>query len=174
MKRAVLLLLALLTAVAGSSPRRRVSHIRTRVCGGMRLPREYRPFILARLGRRVQCLAGVMRRATETNPVSMAELQQLAERRFGDMVKAVVDLRRGLMLLDAELHADQEAELLAEGSVQRDLWGINLYPGIEGPDWLEFDSMINLRPSFGNRSRGVDEPSIREAIGILVDRLVRR
>lgn len=104
----------------------------------------------------------------------MAELQQLAERRFGDMIKAVVDLRRGLMLLDAELHADQEAELLAEGSAQRDLWGINLYPGIEGPDWLEFDSMINLRPSFGNRSRGVDEPSIREAIGILVDRLVRR
>lgn len=115
-----------------------------------------------------------MRRATETNPVSTAELQQLAERRFGDMIKAVVDLRRGLMLLDAELHADQEAELLAEGSAQRDLWGINLYPGVEGPDWLEFDSMINLRPSFGNRSRGVDEPSIREAIGILVDRLVRR
>ena len=115
-----------------------------------------------------------MRRVTEANPVSMAELQQLAEGRFGDMIKAVVDLRRGLMLLDAELHADQEAELLAEGSAQRDLWGINLYPGVEGPDWLEFDSMINLRPSFGNRSRGVDEPSIREAIGILVDRLVRR
>ena len=115
-----------------------------------------------------------MRRATEANPVSMAELQQLAEGRFGDMVKAVVDLRRGLMLLDAELHADQEAELMAEGSAQRDLWGINLYPGVEGPDWLEFDSMINLRPSVGNRSRGVDEPSIREAIGILVDRLVRR
>ena len=115
-----------------------------------------------------------MRRATEANPVSMDELQQLAEGRFGDMIKAVVDLRRGLMLLDAELHADQEAELLAEGSAQPDLWGINLYPGVEGPDWLEFDSMINLRPSFGNRSRGVDEPSIREAISILVDRLVRR
>ena len=115
-----------------------------------------------------------MRRATEANPVSMDELQQLAERRFGDMIKAVVDLKRGLMLLDAELHADEEAELLAEGSAQLDLWGINLYPGVEGPDWLEFDSMINLRPSFGNRSRGVDQPSIREAISILVDRLVRR
>jgi hypothetical protein len=52
--------------------------------------------------------------------------------------------------------------------------GINLYPDVDGPDWLEFDSMINLRPSFGNRSRGVDEPSIREAITNLVDRLVRR
>ena len=115
-----------------------------------------------------------MRRAAEENPLSMDDLRELARQRFGDMTKAVVDLRRGIMLLDAELHADQEAELLAEGSVQRDLWGINLYPDIEGPDWLEFDSMINLRPSFGNRSRGVDEPLIREAIRDLVGRLVRR
>lgn len=115
-----------------------------------------------------------MRRATETNPVSMDELRDLAEQRFGDMVKAVVDLRRGVMLLDAELHADQEAELLAEGSAQRDLWGINLYPDVAGSDWLEFDSMINLRPSFGNRTRGVDDPAAREAIASLVARLVLR
>jgi len=104
----------------------------------------------------------------------MDELRLLAAGRFGDMVKAVVDLERGLMLLDAELQADQEAELLAEGSAQRDLWGINLYPDLDGPDWLEFDSMINLRPSFGNRSRGVDDPVTRESIAGLVARLVRR
>ena len=33
-------------------------------------------------------------------------------------------------------------------------------------------SMINLRFSFGNSSRGVDGPSIRERITALVDRLV--
>jgi hypothetical protein len=115
-----------------------------------------------------------MRRATAASPVSPEELQQLAQERFGDMVKGVVDLRREIMLLDAELHADQEAELLAEGSVQRDLWGINLYPGVDGPEWLEFDSMINLRPSFGNRSRGVDDPATRDAIVSLVHRLVQR
>ncbi len=98
----------------------------------------------------------------------------MADARFGDMVKGVVDLRRGILLLDADLHADQEAELLAEGSAQRDLWGINLYPDLAEDDWLEFDSMINLRPSFGNRSRGVDDPAIREAIAGLVNRLVRR
>jgi hypothetical protein len=90
------------------------------------------------------------------------------------MVKGVVDVRRGIMLLDAELHADEEAELLADGSEQRDLWGINLYPDLDGPDWLEFDSMINLRPSFGNRSRGVDDEATRQAIANLVQRLVRR
>ena len=62
----------------------------------------------------------------------------------------------------------------AEGSAQRDLWGINLYPNLETADWLEFDSMINLRPSSGNRTRGVDDPATREAIATLVERLVRR
>lgn len=90
------------------------------------------------------------------------------------MVKGVVDLQRRVMLLDADLHADQEAELLAEGSAQRDLWGINLYPDVDGSDWLEFDSMINLRPSFGNRSRGVDDPATRDAVTALVNALVRR
>lgn len=106
--------------------------------------------------------------------MSIDELRRLAAGRFGEMVKAVVDLRRGVLLLDAELHADQEAELLADGSAQQDLWGINLYPDVTGGDWLEFDSMINLRPSFGNRSRGVDDVATRDLIVRLVERLVRR
>ena len=114
-----------------------------------------------------------MRRVTEANPITVDELRALARGRFGDMVKGVVDLRREILVLDADMHADQEAALLAEGSAQPDLWGINLYP--DGTDeWLEFDSMINLRPSFGNRSRGVDDASTRTAIAALVERLVRR
>jgi hypothetical protein len=115
-----------------------------------------------------------MTRVTESHSLGMDELRALARERFGDLVKGVVDLRRGVLLLDAELHADQEAELLADGSAQADLWGINLYPDLSGADWLEFDSMINLRPSSGNRSRGVDDPATREAIRALVERLVRR
>jgi hypothetical protein len=115
-----------------------------------------------------------MRRVTASEPISIDELRLLVPGRFHDMVKGVVDLRRNLLLLDADMHADQEAVLLAEGSSQRDLWGINLYPQIDGPDWLEFDSMINLRPSFGNRSRGVDDPATRDAIRALVESLVSR
>ena len=98
----------------------------------------------------------------------------MAPQRFGDMVKGVVDVKRGIMLLDADMHSDQEAALLAEGSAQEDLWGINLYPELPEADWLEFDSMINIRPSFGNRSRGVDDAGTRERIASLVHRLVRR
>ena len=115
-----------------------------------------------------------MTRVTPSNPISLERVRELARQRFGDMIKGVVDVRRDVLLLDADLHADQEAELLAEGSVRVDVWGINLYPDLSGEDWLEFDSMINLRPSFGNRSRGVDDPAIRQAIAALVGRLVRR
>jgi hypothetical protein len=106
--------------------------------------------------------------------ISLDEIRELARARFGDMIKGVVDLERGILLLDADLHADEEAGLLADGSNQASLWGINLYPDVEGDDWLEFDSMINLRPSFGNRSRGVDDPATRAKIVELIARVVRR
>ena len=115
-----------------------------------------------------------MRTVTEAHPVTIDELRQLAQQRFGDMVKGVVDLGRAVMLLDADMHADQEAELLADGSAQHDLWGINLYPGLPDEDWIEFDSMINLRPSFGNRSRGIDDPDTRRRVTDLIRRLVVR
>jgi hypothetical protein len=115
-----------------------------------------------------------MRRVTESEPISLDDVRALARGRFGDMVKGVVDLARGILLLDADMHADQEADLLADGSNQADLWGINLYPEMAEDDWLEFDSVINLRPSFGNRSRGVDDPVTRAAIAGLVGRVVRR
>lgn len=121
------------------------------------------------------CYAPVlMKTVTPNEPIFLDELRRLAAERFGDMVKAVVDVQRRIMIVDADLHADQEAELLAGGSRHQDLWGINFYPDLPEPDWLEFDSMINLRPSFGNRSRGVDDPETRERIASLVRELVRR
>lgn len=115
-----------------------------------------------------------MRRVSKEDQLTGEELRSIAEARFGELVKAVVDIEREVMLLDAEMHADQEAELLADGSKQENLWGINLYPGVPGDDWVEFDSMINLRPSFGNRSRGVDDPDTRQRIRSLVKQLVQR
>jgi hypothetical protein len=126
------------------------------------------------IGRGIECLQASMRRVVEPDTISIDDLRALAASRFGDMIKGVVDLERGILLLDADLHADQEASLLAEGSKQTNLWGINLYPDVDGGDWLEFDSMINLRPSFGNRSRGVDDPAMRSAIAGFIDRVVPR
>jgi len=115
-----------------------------------------------------------MRIVDNDNRIMLDELLKMAEDMFGDLVKAVVDVARNMMAVDAELHADEEALLIERGSDQTDLWGINLYPGLEGDDFVEFDSMINLRPSRGNRGRGVEDPAIRERIrGIVKDLVIR-
>lgn len=106
--------------------------------------------------------------------ITLAELDAMAKRTFGSLVKAVVDVERGIIAVDAELHSDEEAALLEDGSEQGNIWGINLYPGVAGEDWLEFDSVINIRPWQENRSRGVDDPDLRDRIRRLVGRLVAR
>lgn len=104
--------------------------------------------------------------------VSKAEIEQMAEKSFGDMVKAVVDVERRIMATGGELHSDEETLLLENGSKQSNLWGINLYPLKPESEWLEFDSMINIRPRQENRSRGVENPEIRKKIIDIVSSLV--
>ena len=104
--------------------------------------------------------------------VTRNELSEMAKQQFGDMVKAVVDVEQGIMAIGGELHSDEEAMLLDQGSVQKNLWGINLYPERPAPEWIEFDSMINVRPSSGNRSRSVENAEIRRTVTAIVNRLV--
>ena len=115
-----------------------------------------------------------MRTVDRENRVSVAELREMAAGMFGDLVKAVVDVRREMLAVDAELHADEETSLLENGSDPADLWGINLYPDSDWESFIEFDSMINLRPSVGNRSRGVEDPALRKQIRAIVSNLVIR
>ena len=109
----------------------------------------------------------ILRRAT-----SRARLSSLAEAQFGDMVKAVVDVERRVMAIGGELHSDEEAALIEDGSAQANLWGVNLYPAEQGDAWIEFDSMINVRPSQGNRSRNVEDPGLQDRIRQVVTALV--
>lgn len=106
--------------------------------------------------------------------ISLKELDKMAKQKFGDLVKAVTDVEEEIMAIDSELHADGEALLLKKGSKQKNLWGINLYPEFFGEkDFVEFDSMINVRPSQGNMSRGVDDSGTRKKIVGIVEKLVK-
>ncbi len=105
--------------------------------------------------------------------VTKANLIGMAQQQFGDMVKAVVDVDQGIMAIGGELHSDEEAVLLEQGALQKNLWGINLYPERPASEWIEFDSMINVRPSGGNRSRYVERAEIRDTVTAIVNRLVQ-
>lgn len=106
--------------------------------------------------------------------ITVKELKQMTEKMFGNLVKAVVDIKKEIMAVDAEMHADEEALLLEKGSKQENLWGVNFHPESAGDDFIEFDSMINLRPSQGNRSRSVEDINIQEKIRKIVNKLVEK
>jgi hypothetical protein len=105
--------------------------------------------------------------------ISIDELKKMSEKMFERLVKAVVDIEQEFMVVDASLHADEEKLLLDQGSKQDNLWGINIHPDdFPNGDWIEFDSMINIRPALGNRSRSVESEKRRKKIITIVNRLV--
>lgn len=91
---------------------------------------------------------------------------------FKTFVKAVVDIEKEKITLDAELHADLEAGLLSKGSKQENLWGINLYPLKPKKDFIEYTALINIRPHQNNYSMEIDEPKIRKKIQGIINRLI--
>lgn len=111
--------------------------------------------------------------AIVTETITIAALTAMAQGQHQSLVKAVVDVVRNIMAIGGEMHYDEEQVLLDDGSVQKDLWGINLHPErFGGSDFIEFDSMINLRPGQGNSSRSVVDPANRTLIVAVVGGLV--
>ncbi len=108
-----------------------------------------------------------------SEPIPLAEIKTLAQEQFGEMLKATVDVDHEIMAVGGELHSDEEALLLDRGSKQESLWGINIYPAKPAAERVEFDSMINVRPSRNNLSRGVEDPTTRERILRVVSKLIR-
>lgn len=106
--------------------------------------------------------------------LALSELKQMAVDTFEDLVKAVVDIDKEVIAVDAELHSDLEAALLENGSKQRSLWGINFYPEAPGDEFIEFDSIINMRPSQDNRSRSVENAGIRKKIIEIAAKRIKR
>ena len=105
--------------------------------------------------------------------ISREDLIKISGNHQDDFVKAVVDLEKEIMVIDSALHSDEEMFLLDNGSVQNDLWGINIYPNRSADRLVEFDSMINIRPRDKNRTRGVDNPQIRIKIIEIVGNLIQ-
>ena len=107
------------------------------------------------------------------NPISIQYLAEIAKNFYGDMIKAAADVDAGIIAIDAELHSDLEKELLENGSSQEAIWGFNIYPDMIGDNFIEFDSLINIRPRQGNHSRNVENASTREKIRHIVTNYIK-
>ncbi len=109
------------------------------------------------------------------DPIEIVELKEMAQKMMGDFVKGVVDIEKEILAVEAEFHSDLMNLLIdKESSEPKNLWGINLYPDFPGDDFVVFDSMINLKPGLGNRTRGVGDPEIRKKIITIVNNFVKR
>lgn len=107
------------------------------------------------------------------NKITRKKLEEMAKSQFGDLVKAVVDVRQEIMAIGGELHADEEVFLNEQiGSNREDTWGINIYPQRHGDEMIEFDSMINLKPQYSNRSRRVESEEVKDKIIAIVKKLI--
>lgn len=105
--------------------------------------------------------------------ITKEEVKKIAEEIFGDMVKGAVDIEQGIMALGGEFHMDESVLLHEQYQSKSDnTWGINLYPDRTGDNMIEFDSMINLKPSLGNRTRSIDDPEIQAKIIKIVKKLI--
>ena len=73
--------------------------------------------------------------------VTLDHVRALAEATFGDLVKAVIDVERGIMAIGGELHADEEAALLdAAGASVSTI----LHVGLVGGRWHSMPLMDQL------------------------------
>ena len=99
-----------------------------------------------------------------SSKISAKQLKELSKRHFGDFIKAVVDIENETISLDSELHSDLEGLMLENGSEQINLWGVNYYHAQYNKDFIEFDSMINIKPNQDNFSRDVESESVRNKI----------
>ena len=105
--------------------------------------------------------------------IALSELQEMALKMHGEFVKAVVDVEKEIMAVEAEFHADlMEALIQTELCEPKNVWGINIFPDRVGDDFVMFDSMINLKPGLGNRTRGITDAKVREKIIILINKFV--
>lgn len=106
--------------------------------------------------------------------ISRSELKELAKEFYGDIIKVVVDVEQGILGVGGELHVDIQSQLIEkENSRGEDTWGINLYLDKSGEDFIEFDSMVNLKPVLGNKTRGVEDVAIQNKIREIVAKIVK-
>ena len=107
--------------------------------------------------------------------ISEEEFKKIAQEGFGDIIKGVVDIKKEIIAVGGELHSDEQELLIdKEGSKSENLWGINIYPAKLREQWLEFNSLINIKPLFGNSSMEIESSEIKEKIKEIINKLVQQ
>lgn len=107
-----------------------------------------------------------------TRKINRKELEKIAKEIYGDMVKFAVDIKKEIIALGGQLHADAEEKLLRKGSRSEDIWGANVYLDHPLKKKIEFNALINIKPGMGNRSLDIENPKVRKKIREIVNKFI--
>ena len=100
--------------------------------------------------------------------ISIEETKKMADSWYGTMIKGTLDIELGRVALGGDYHIESSEMLTASGSKFENVWGFNIRFEEDPDGVLEFDSMVNIKPNFGNRSRGINnEEVIKKATEII-------
>lgn len=96
------------------------------------------------------------------------EIKKMSED-FDGYIKAVIDIERGILAVGGKRHFEGEQKLLGVGSKQQDLWG----GGVDlKTNEIDYNSIINLRPSQDNPSRDIMSAEIRKKFDKIIKDLI--
>jgi uncharacterized protein DUF5674 len=88
---------------------------------------------------------------------------------LGDYIKAAVDVERRVLAGGGKYHADCEAVLLEDGSMQQNIWGAGWAPSTGE---LRFEAMLNIQPRRGNPSMMILDPEIQARVRSIIVELL--
>ena len=101
--------------------------------------------------------------------ISLLELQEIAKEFYITMVKGVVDIKKEIVVFGGEYHADANEIILENGSLQSDVWGFNVYFDRPRDSWIEYISLINIRPQVGNAEMEIQDKDIRDKMKTIIN-----
>ena len=100
--------------------------------------------------------------------ITESELREIAKDFYGDMVKGVVDIERGIIAMGGEYHMDANVMLIENGSKQQNIWGFNWYFDKKESERIEYILLINIRPRQNNRTMEVQDVSLRDKMKTII------
>lgn len=107
-----------------------------------------------------------------TDAITRAQALEIGKEFYGDMVKGVADIEKGIIALGGEYHMDAANILVEHGSEGKDLWGFNVYPNVTDTNWIEYTSLINIRPDKNNRGMLIESQEIRDRVRGIIEKLI--
>lgn len=104
--------------------------------------------------------------------ISKDELARIVKENYGTMAKVDVDIKKEILAIGGEWHSEGDELLNQDGSSREDVWGIDFYPWKSSAERIEYNSLINIKPSVGHKKMEIQDNEIKQKISNIIEKLL--